>query len=725
MREGGRPAIERLLARLKQVRRNGPGWMACCPAHDDQQASLSIGLGEDGRILLHCFAGCALATVTEALGLHVADLFEKGEGKWGRRLRESHQIPSDSSATLQPPTGCTLAQYADAKRLPIPFLQSLGLRDISLGQPAVRIPYYDLHGVEVAVRFRLALAGDQRFRWKSGTRPLLYGLWRLEEGLRAGAVVLVEGESDAQTLWFSEVPALGLPGATSWQDAWADDLEGIPCLYVVIEPDAGGQTLWHRLAASRLRDRLRVITLAGMKDPSALYLADPEAFPCAWHQACEAAVSIVDHERADQHRALEDAYRHCAPLTRDPQILDRVAEAIAEQGVTGEAGTVKLLYLAVTSRLLDRPVSVIVKGPTAAGKSFLVQQVLAFFPAEAFHQLSAMSEHALAYSTEPLRHRMLVVYEAVGLKSDFASYLVRSLLSEGRIRYETVEKTKDGLRPRLIEQEGPTGLILTTTDIRLHPENESRMLSLPVTDTPEQTRQILLAQARAPRPVSNHTSWQALQTWLSGTERRVVIPYAEQVAALIPPVAVRLRRDFPTVLSLIRAQALLHQATRERDPEGQVIASLEDYAAIRTLVEPLLSDELGASVSDTVRETVETVRRLASETLPQQTEGLYGNEAPRPSVTIAAVARALRLDKSAAWRRVHTAIARGYLRNVEDRRGHPARLLLDEPLPQTIELLPPPERLEGCRVAVETEGIGSLSLAPGAERNILDLVERD
>src|SRR2546430_2242009 len=82
-------------------------------------------------------------------------------------------------------------------------------------------------------------------------------------------------------------------------------------------------------------------------------------------------------------------------------------------------------------------------------------------------------ERALADPEEPLQHRVLVIYEAAGLGSDFASYLVRSLLSEGRVRYETVEKTRDGLKPRLIERDGPTGLLVTTTSVSLHPENET------------------------------------------------------------------------------------------------------------------------------------------------------------------------------------------------------------------------------------------------------------
>jgi hypothetical protein len=99
-----------------------------------------------------------------------------------------------------------------------------------------------------------------------------------------------------------------------------------------------------------------------------------------------------------------------------------------------------------------------------------------------------MCNRALACSSEPLKHRHLVIYEAAGMASELATYLIRTVLSEGRARYETVEKTKDGLTPRLIERERPTGLIVRTTSLRLHPENETRMLSLTITDTQQRRR---------------------------------------------------------------------------------------------------------------------------------------------------------------------------------------------------------------------------------------------
>ena len=68
-------AADKLLSRLDSVRRSSKGWTARCPAHPDRTASLSIAEGDEGRTLVHCFAGCAAADVVAAVGLELADLF--------------------------------------------------------------------------------------------------------------------------------------------------------------------------------------------------------------------------------------------------------------------------------------------------------------------------------------------------------------------------------------------------------------------------------------------------------------------------------------------------------------------------------------------------------------------------------------------------------------------------------------------------------------------------
>ncbi len=368
-------------------------------------------------------------------------------------------------------------------------------------------------------------------------------------------------------------------------------------------------------------------------------------------------------------------------MARDPDILTRAADTIAALGVAGERTAVELVFLAMVSRLLPKPVNVAVKGPSSAGKSYLVEQTLRLFPPEAFYALTAMSDRALAYSDEPLAHRMLVLYEAAGQSGDMGSYLMRSLLSEGRIRYLTVEKTKDGMRPREMIREGPTGLIVTTTRANLHPENETRMVSITVSDTKEQTRAIFQALANGRDPDPDLARWHALQRWLALGKCRVAIPFAPALAAMTSAEAVRMRRDFGLLLMLIRAHALLHRASRELDADSAILATLDDYEAVRVLMEPLIAAGVEASVPATMRETVAAVERLC----PNEED----------TASLAAIARELGLDKSAVSRRASVAKESGYLINHETRRGQPAKYALGEALPEDSPILP-----DRCSVAV-------------------------
>jgi len=686
--------FDNVLDRLNVASRNGEKAMSFCPAHDDRSnPSLSLK-AEDGKLLLNCFAGCSPEDIVSEIGLQMKDLFSEGGGEsfippnTPARLHAQGDNPHSNrqneraSGDARSKHGCTLKEYSEEKKLPEGFLRGLGLRDVTyLKKPAVRIPYPDEEGQETAVRFRVSLDGPEKFRWRSGDLPLPYGLRLLEEARAAGFVVLVEGESDCHTLWFHEILALGIPGASNWRDEWASYLEGIEKIYVIIEPDHGGDTFRERLTGCEaIRERLHLLEPNEHKDPSALHLADPGRFRERFEVALEDAKPWVELEREQAEATSHEAWEQCKELANTPNILERFAVELARSGVAGEARIAKLLYLAVTSRLLERPVSIALKGPSSGGKSHVVERVLSFVPESAYYALTAMSERTLAYSEEPIRHRFLVIYEAAGMSGEFATYLMRSLLSEGRVRYETVEKTSEGMKPRLIEREGPTGLIVTTTAVKLHPENETRLLSLTVTDTQDQTRAVMAALAEdASEAGPNFIPWHALQVWLESSEHRVWIPYARILADLIPPVAVRLRRDFGALLNLIRAHALLHQATRERDAEGRIVATIEeDYAAVRELVADLVSEGIEVTVPKTVRETVEAVKRLRETSSGEP-------------VSVVEIARELKLDRSAVSRRVRNAKDRGYLRDLEENQRKPSRLVLGDDLPDDLQILPKPE----------------------------------
>jgi hypothetical protein len=691
--------VEAVLDKLEGVQPNGDGHVARCPCPDhgkgrgDRNPSFSIKEGDDGRVLLKCFAGCGNESIVEALGLQMSDLFDRrdDEGEGG-----GYTSPKLGS-TDQP---CTLESYAALKRLPVSFLKGLGLKECHrLGEKAVSMPYLDASGENVLlVRSRVSLTGKPKVMTRKGDKHHLYGLCKLEEAREAGYLILVEGESDAQTLWYHGEPAAGVPGASSWKAEWVPELAGIDKIYMVVEDEAG-EGLWRKLAATaEVRERLYKVELEGVKDVSDLHVQDPKGFNECLHAALRNARAWLDIAESEQQERAREAWAACQELAESEDILAELVSDLERCRLVGEERNAKLLYLALTTRLLQRIVSVAVKGPSSGGKSHLVKAVLGFFPGSAYCPFTAMSEKTLIYTEEPLEHRFIVLYEAAGLGGDFQEYLIRSLLSEGRIDYETVEKTTEGMQPRRIRKDGPTGFVTTTTRDRLHAENETRYLSLTVEDTREQTRRVFRTLAEEATEEPDLERWHALQVWLESAEHRVVIPYAGVLAEKAETFAVRLRRDFSVILSLIKAHAVLHQASRERDAEGRVVATLEDYARVRDLVADLIAEGIEVTVPETVRETVEAVRSLINDG-PTQKE----------HATVKEVARKLSVDKAAASRRVRTAINRGHLVNNEEGRGRPAKLVMGEAMPKDAEVLPTVAQVEaglsGCAVDRDSEGI--------------------
>lgn len=86
-------AIDVLLSRLDGVRGSSPKFMAKCPGHDDKSPSLSIRACDDGRVLIHCFAGCSPADVLAAIGMSLKDLYP--DGPVGEISPHRHRSPEN------------------------------------------------------------------------------------------------------------------------------------------------------------------------------------------------------------------------------------------------------------------------------------------------------------------------------------------------------------------------------------------------------------------------------------------------------------------------------------------------------------------------------------------------------------------------------------------------------------------------------------------------------
>jgi hypothetical protein len=118
-------------------------------------------------------------------------------------------------------------------------------------------------------------------------------------------------------------------------------------------------------------------------------------------------------------------------LLKDSSLLYRVGQSLKASGFVGAPAIALILYLALTSRLLDKILSCAIKSESSAGKSFVVESILKFFPAEAYHFVSGMSQQAMVYSDQSFKNKMIVVAEAAGMEK--AEFNLRTLLSEGRL----------------------------------------------------------------------------------------------------------------------------------------------------------------------------------------------------------------------------------------------------------------------------------------------------
>ncbi|MFM8239308.1 MAG: hypothetical protein ACKOAW_03215 [Actinomycetota bacterium] len=343
------------------------------------------------------------------------------------------------------------------------------------------------------------------------------------------------------------------------------------------------------------------------------------------------------------------------------------------------------------TRFSQLPVSVVLKGGATAGKSFTVDAVLRYFPKRAYEHMSGMSPKAILYWDVDLRHRMLCVGEFAGLQSETGNPWFRQLLTEHRLRYiVTGEDSRGGRKAMEKVVEGPTGLLMTTTSMELHPEDESRMISIYVDEDPAQTAAILRAQALKAQGIEGMepdvAPWHALHDWIAAGTRQVSAPFFEDLAQQVDPSNGRMRRDFPKLLELVKAHALLHAASREVDEEGRVIATLSDYEAVYDLVAMALAEGQQETLDPGVNEVVAAVSVTS-----QLPEG-YGGVSQKTLVKHLEATGAP-VNKSTVSRRTAKALRQGYLTATPTAPGQPQQLRIGNPRGKPSTVLPSPEVL--------------------------------
>jgi len=284
--------------------------------------------------------------------------------------------------------------------------------------------------------------------------------------------------------------------------------------------------------------------------------------------------------------------------------------------------------------------------------------------------------------------------------------LVRTLISEGRIVHQTTVEDPNsptGRRVERIVREGPIALITTTTG-ELYSENETRMLSWHIHEDRDQTAAVMAGLADCAAGSAAVTSdlavWHDFQRWIALGPTEAVIPFARQIAAGIKPLMVRFRRDVGSLFTFIKASALLHQAQRQRDDLGRVVARVADYA----LAYPIFSKVMAESSGEAVPANVHTaVKLIAEHTKAETAKPLMrfqrvdvAGHAAEVVISREQIGTATGIGKWPAYRAVLAAIDLGFLVNNETRQGKPFRLLLKHGIDETgPSLLPNPTTITG------------------------------
>ena len=197
--------------------------------------------------------------------------------------------------------------------------------------------------------------------------------------------------------------------------------------------------------------------------------------------------------------AMSEEERQAAlELGRSPDLLGTILDHYEKCGVVGEVMNKLALYLAVVSRKLDRPLAVVIRSSSAAGKTALMDAVLAFVPKEEREKYSALTENSLFYfEGKDFKHKVLALVEEEGAQR--AAYALKLLQSEGEI---TIASTgKDPATGKLVTKEyrveGPVMILLTSTAIEIDEELLNRCIVLTVDEGREQTRAIHRLQREA------------------------------------------------------------------------------------------------------------------------------------------------------------------------------------------------------------------------------------
>jgi DNA primase len=299
-------------------------------------------------------------------------------------------------------------------------------------------------------------------------------------------------------------------------------------------------------------------------------------------------------------------------LAMEPTLLKNRLDVITKGGVVGERNVTSMYFCALDSRLLPAnnksPNTLAVKnaGHFGSGKSYTLMSVLEIYPKSRYHLITNGSPKSIYHIEGGLKHKALVVTEGFQFQEKNAAdselvYVVRSLISEGQITYQFVEKDETGkLKTVMKTIEGPTSFITTTVMEKLEGQLEDRLFTIHPDESVQQTKEIIRITAEMISGRVSGLDTKIIRLWKAFHELlvpvQVIVPFAAKIAAFVtasPGVPISARRAFNRVLAVTQTIGCTYQYQRTKDSKGRVVAEIPDYYMALQIVREAFKESVG------------------------------------------------------------------------------------------------------------------------------------
>ena len=313
-------------------------------------------------------------------------------------------------------------------------------------------------------------------------------------------------------------------------------------------------------------------------------------------------------------RELKEAQQSAREILASPHFFALYLEALKRQGLVGEEKAALVVLIVIVSRLLKRPINLMVKGQSSSGKNFLVRKSLSLLPKDAVREITSTSQRAWNYAADAFCHRVVLIQELN--ESSGTAHPIRLLMSEGQlVRLVTQRVGADWITRRYVVK-GPIASISTTTRNVLEIDDETRHLSLWVDESVEQTDRVVHAYGfERPLTRQERLTWRMVHRLLEKKiGHNIQLPaWFSKVADGLYKHDLRVRRYYPAFVEACRTVALIRsfQRTHQTTSTGKLCVDFADFAIAASIFDEVYVESLHRDEGPAT-ETRKVVERLTA-----------------------------------------------------------------------------------------------------------------